>query len=75
MQRERERESYNLENSFSFKYLFAYLKEKNNIYSSCSNNAENLLTSKLYVIYKKQKVDISKYGSRMLKCKIFNNTS
>ena len=75
MQRERERESYNLEDSFSFKYLFACLKEKNNVCLSFVDNAENLLTGKLYLKYRKQKVDVLEVRSIESKLKNLNDTS
>ncbi len=57
---ERERESYNLEDSFSF---------------VCLNNAEFYLTGKLYLKYRKQKVDVLKVRSIELKFKNLNDTS
>ena len=60
MQRERERESYNLKDSFYF---------------VCLNNAENLLTGKLYLKYREQKVDMLKVGSIESKLKNLNDTS
>ena len=60
MQRERERESYNLKDSFYF---------------VCLNNAKNLLAGKLYLKYRKQKVDMLKVRSIKSKFKNLNDTS
>ena len=60
MQRERERESYNLEDS---------------VYFVCLNNVKNYLTGKLYLKYREQKVDMLKVGSINFKFKNLNDTS